>query len=100
MLVTVGMTAALAYWNDWTNGMYYLSANSHIQSIQTILNNINENIRFLQQNNVGTTVTTADLPSATIRMAVAFVGILPMLVLFPVFQKWFVKGAAAGAIKE
>ncbi|WP_337099938.1 carbohydrate ABC transporter permease [Paenibacillus sp. YIM B09110] len=100
MLVTVGMTVALNYWNDWMNGMYYLSANSNIQSIQTILNNINENIRFLQQNNVGTAMTTADLPSATVRMAVAFVGILPMLVFFPVFQKWFVKGATAGAVKE
>jgi len=100
MLVTIGLTAALTYWNDWTNGMYYLSTNSSIQSVQTILNNINENIKFLQQNNVGNTVTTADFPSTTIRMAIAFVGLLPMLLLFPVFQKWFVKGAMAGAVKE
>lgn len=100
MLVTIGMTSALMYWNDWTNGMYYLSASSKIQSIQTILNNINENIRFLQQNNVGTAVTTGDLPSVTIRMAIAVVGILPMLALFPLFQKWFVRGATAGAVKE
>ncbi|APO47641.1 carbohydrate ABC transporter permease [Paenibacillus sp. PCH8] len=100
MFVTVGMTTALTYWNDWTNGMYFLSTNSKIQSVQTILNNINENIKFLQQNNVGTAVSTADLPSVTIRMAIAIVGILPMLALFPIFQKWFVKGATAGAVKE
>ncbi|MEK3834115.1 MULTISPECIES: carbohydrate ABC transporter permease [unclassified Paenibacillus] len=99
MIVTVGMTSALTYWNDWTNGMYFLSTNSKLQSIQTILNNINENIKFLQQNNVGTAVTTADLPSVTIRMAIAVVGVLPMLALFPIFQKWFVKGATDGAVK-
>lgn len=100
MFVTVGMTTALMYWNDWANGMYYLSTNSNIQSIQTILNNINENIRFLQQNNVGTTVTTADMPSTTIRMAIAVVGVVPMLGLFPIFQRWFVSGSTTGAIKE
>lgn len=100
MFFTVGMTVALTYWNDWMNGMYFLSTNSKIQSVQTILNNINENIKFLQQNNVGTAVTTADLPSVTIRMAIAVVGVLPMLMLFPIFQKWFVKGATAGAVKE
>lgn len=100
MFVTVGMTSALTYWNDWTNGMYYLSTNSSLQSIQTILNNINENIKFLQQNNVGTAVTMADLPSVTVRMAIAVVGVVPMLLLFPIFQKWFVKGATDGAIKE
>ncbi|WP_044482098.1 carbohydrate ABC transporter permease [Paenibacillus antibioticophila] len=100
MFVTVGMTSALSYWNDWTNGMYYLSTNSNIQSIQTLLNNINENIKFLQQNNVGTTVTTADLPSVTVRMAIAVVGVLPMLLLFPLFQRWFVNGATEGAVKE
>jgi putative aldouronate transport system permease protein len=100
MFVTVGMTSALMYWNDWINGMYYLSTNSGIQSIQTILNNINENIRFLQQNNVGTTVTTGDLPSATVRMAIAVIGVVPMLGLFPIFQRWFVRGATSGAVKE
>ncbi|MNC35582.1 L-arabinose transport system permease protein AraQ [compost metagenome] len=100
MVATVGLTVALMYWNDWTNGMYFLSSNSKIQSIQTILNNINENIKFLQQNNLGSNVTSGDLPSATVRMAIAVVGIVPVLALYPMFQKWFVGGATVGAIKE
>lgn len=100
MVATVGLTVALMYWNDWQNGLYYLSANSKLQSIQTLLNNMNENIKFLQQNNVGTSFTTADMPSTTIRMAIAVVGILPILLLYPIFQKWFVQGMMAGAVKE
>lgn len=99
MLATVGLTSALRYWNDWMNGVYYLSANSKLQSIQTILNNMNENVKFLQQNNLGTNVDSSSIPSVTIRMAIAVVGILPILCLYPLFQKWFVKGASAGAIK-
>lgn len=100
MIATVGLTVALMYWNDWQNGLYYLSNNSKLQSIQTLLNKMNENIKFLQQNNVGTQFTAADMPSTTIRMAIAVVGILPILLLYPFFQKWFVQGMMSGAVKE
>lgn len=100
MISTVGLMVALMYWNDWMNGMYYLSADSKIQSIQTILNRVNENIRFLQQNNLGATISQADLPSKTVRMAIALVGTVPILCLYPLFQKWFVKGMMVGAVKE
>lgn len=100
MVATVGLTVALTYWNDWQNGLYYLSNNSSLQSIQTLLNKMNENIKFLQQNDVGTQFVAEDIPSTTIRMAIAVVGILPILVLYPIFQKWFVQGMLSGAIKE
>ncbi len=100
MLATVGLTSALTYWNDWQNGVYYLSSNSDIQSIQTILHSMNENIKFLQQNNLGANIDSSSIPSVTIRMAIAVVGTLPILCLYPIFQKWFVKGMAVGAIKE
>ena len=100
MVATVGLTVALMYWNDWQNGLYYLSSNSKLQSIQTLLNNMNENIKFLQQNNVGTAFTAANMPSTTIRMAIAVVGVIPILFLYPFFQKWFVRGMMSGAVKE
>jgi putative aldouronate transport system permease protein len=100
MLATVSLTSALRYWNDWMNGVYYLSANSRLQSIQTILNSMNENIKFLQQNNMGTAVDASSIPSITVRMAIAVIGVAPVLCLYPIFQKWFVKGVAVGAVKE
>jgi putative aldouronate transport system permease protein len=99
MIATVGLTSALIYWNDWMNGVYYLSANSKLQSIQTLLQNMNENVKFLQQNDLGTQVDASSIPSVTIRMAIAVVGILPILLLYPIFQRWFVKGIAVGAVK-
>ena len=100
MIATVGLMVALMYWNDWMNGIYYLSTNSPLQSIQTILNRVNENIKFLQQNNIGIKVSEGDLPSATIRMAIATIGIVPILGLYPIFQRWFIKGMMVGAVKE
>jgi putative aldouronate transport system permease protein len=105
IFATIGLMTAIAYWNDWTNGLYYLTerGGSHLYNIQNILNRINENISFLASNISrmgGQTVSTAQLPSTTVRMAVAAVGIIPILVVYPFFQKYFVKGITIGAVKE
>jgi putative aldouronate transport system permease protein len=100
IMLTIGLPMALTYWNDWMNGMYYLSLNSKLQSIQTILNNMNENIKFLQTNNLGSKISSAEIPSTTIRMAMAVVGIVPLICIFPFLQKWLVRGLTVGAVKE
>ena len=38
--------------------------------------------------------------TTTVRMAIAVVGILPVLVIYPFLQKYFVKGITMGAVKE
>ncbi len=99
ILATVGMMMGIAYWNDWQNGLYYLNdAGKNLYTIQNILNNINDNIAFLASN-ATSGVNLADLPTTTVRMAIAVVGILPILVLYPFFQKYFAKGITMGAVK-
>mgnify|MGYP000897090669 FL=1 len=105
IIATIGLLSGLAYWNDWINGMYFLTERdgSHLYTIQIILNNINENIEALRQNaskaaEIGAKI--ADLPSTTIRMAIAVIGILPIVVLYPFFQRYFVKGITLGGLKE
>jgi putative aldouronate transport system permease protein len=105
IFATIGLMTAIAYWNDWTNGLYYLTerGGSRLYNIQNILNRINENISFLASNLSrmgGQTISTAQLPSTTVRMAVAAVGIIPILVVYPFFQKYFVRGITIGAVKE
>ncbi len=97
ILATVGLMTGIAYWNDWQNSLYYV-ADKDYYTIQAILNSINEGIAALKTLTPAG-VNTADLPSTTIRMAVAVVGILPILVIYPFFQKYFAKGLVAGAVK-
>ena len=100
ILATIGINSALAYWNDWTNGVYYLT-DARLFSLQTILNKINENVQFLANNSdkLSGIVNTSDLPTTTMRMAVAVIGILPVVFIFPFFQKYFIKGITIGAVK-
>lgn len=105
IMATVGLLTALNYWNDWTNGLYYLTkrGGSHLYTIQNILNNINENIQTLLQSASSSQLVTgsvADLPSTTVRMAIAVVGIIPVIIAYPFFQKYFVKGITLGGVKE
>lgn len=105
IIATVGLLTALTYWNDWTNGLYYLTkrGGSHLYTIQNVLNNINENIQTLLQSAGSSQLMTgsvADLPSTTVRMAIAVVGILPIVIAYPFFQKYFVKGITLGGVKE
>ncbi len=97
ILATVGLLMGIAYWNDWQNGLYYLNDTS-LYSIQNILNRINENISVLASNSTSG-VKISDLPTSTIRMAIAVIGILPIVCIYPFFQEYFVRGIAVGAVK-
>ena len=98
ILATVGLMSGIAYWNDWQNSMYYIDDKA-LYSIQAWLNAVNNSISVLASLGGSAGASAAELPSTTIRMAVAVVGILPILVVYPFFQKYFAKGLMAGAVK-
>ena len=61
-----------------------------------------KNIEYLSKNAssvVKSTTLAGTLPEATVRMAIAVIGILPILIVFPFIQKYFVKGISLGAVK-
>ena len=97
IIATIGMMGAMSYWNDWQNGLYYLN-DTRLYSIQNILNAINTSVQFLATNSVNGT-RFGDIPSTTVRMAIAVVGILPLIIAYPFFQKYFVKGLTIGGVK-
>jgi len=100
ILATVGLFEGIAYWNDWFNGLIYLT-DPTLFSIQNILNRIITDIQFLSSTSLGSQVGQASeaIPSTAVRMAIAVIGVLPIIMLYPFFQRYFVKGIAVGAVK-
>lgn len=99
ILATLSLLVGLAYWNDWANGLYYIN-DARMFSVQVLLMNIQRNLDALRQNaQNGGNVTTANLPSTSVRMAITVMGILPVMVIYPFLQRYFVKGIAIGAVK-
>lgn len=99
ILVAVGLFSGLAYWNDWTNGLYYLT-DSKLYSIQVLLNKMIQDIQAIQANSAAASAGAAmSVPHISIRMAIAFVALAPILVLYPFLQKYFAEGITLGALK-
>lgn len=100
IIATIGFMRALMYWNDWTNSLYYIT-DKNLVGIQALLNNMLTNAQYLAQSMDASMVATdvANIPSLTLRMAIAVVGMLPMAVLYPFFQKYYMKGLTVGAVK-
>ena len=102
ILATVGLLIGVGYWNDWYNGLLFVTEVPYY-TLQNFLNKIMMDLQFLSQNmSVTSDVNSiiANVPSSTVRMARAFIGTLPVIVIFPFFQKYFTKGIAVGAMKE
>lgn len=100
IVATIGLLVSLAYWNDWMNGLYYINDDRYF-SIQVLLNKMLMDVQYLQSttvSNAGSSMA-ASLPATGLKMAVAVLGALPMLVIYPFFQRFFVKGITVGAVK-
>ena len=104
IIATIGMFVGIAYWNDWNNGIVYLTSTGGSQwySIQSLLYQMMNNIQYLAQNaeNISTAQEgLASIPAASVRMAMAVMGVLPIVVIYPFIQNNFVKGITLGGVK-
>lgn len=99
-IATIGLFTGITYWNDWTNGLYYIN-NEKLYSIQQLLMKIMNNIQALRSNSNAALLGTGsvELPGTSIRMAMVVIGILPILLIYPFVQKYLVKGVVVGAVK-
>lgn len=100
IMATIGLFQAVRIWNDWMNGLVFLT-NTDLYSLQVLLNRILQDIQFLRTSELAGHASEgmSQLPGASIRMAIATIGVLPMLLAYPFFQKYLKKGIALGAIK-
>lgn len=100
ILSTVGLMTALAYWNDWMNGLYYLTKRTDLYTIQNLLNRLITSADFLSNNQANSMIAAnIQIPSVGVRMAIAVIAIIPILLIYPFFQKGFVKGIVIGGVK-
>mgnify|MGYP004464138009 FL=1 len=101
VMITIALFAGMAYWNDWSNGLYYISE-PKLYSINVYLNNLMNNIQMLKQQSSmteGVNLSGLELPSVGVRMAIAMIAVLPILVIFPFIQGQLVKGVVIGGVK-
>ena len=95
----MGLLSGLGYWNDWTNGLYYVR-DTKMYGIQNLLNKMISDLTALTRECFrGINYCYRRHTVSSVRMAIAFVAMLPILCMYPFLQKYFTKGIALGAVK-
>ncbi|QQZ61309.1 carbohydrate ABC transporter permease [Paenibacillus sonchi] len=100
VLATIGLFNTLAFWNDWFNSLIFIS-DSKFYSLQYVMQKTLMDIQFIsQQSGTGNASSLlASIPTETVRMAMAVVGIGPIVLAYPFFQRYLVQGLTVGAVK-
>ena len=101
-MAAVGFMMATAFWNDWQNALLFITSDNK-KPLQLLLVNIQKSIETLLSNkNIPTAVLAkmqGMVPQNSATMATVIVVIGPIMIAYPFFQKYFIKGLTVGSVK-
>ena len=98
ILATLTLFYAVSYWNIWFDAIMYLNSNRHFP-LQLVLRDIVQSVDMTYVGGGGGDFTMSDTTIQSVRLATIVVAILPIMMVYPFLQKYFVKGVMIGAIK-
>ncbi len=103
VLATISLFNTLNYWNDWFLSLLYINDNTNV-SLQYLMYKTLNNIQYITSNSAVMNGISQggghlDLPTKTLQMSMAVVGIGPIVFAYPFFQRFFVKGLTLGSVK-
>jgi putative aldouronate transport system permease protein len=96
MVLTIAFFCFVDKWNGWMDAMLYLSPQSKYKwPLQFVLKNMLEDMNILGSNSV----TGGAVPVLTAQSVGVVIAIIPLVIIFPIIQKYFVNGITIGAVK-
>ncbi|GGD80149.1 carbohydrate ABC transporter permease [Paenibacillus nasutitermitis] len=98
IMATLGLFYGVTHWNEYFKGIMYITDRSLVP-IQVVLRNMIQSANVSQELATTNTLELAQLPPETVKMATVVVATLPILIVYPFLQKYFIKGMMIGAIK-
>lgn len=99
-LATVTLFTVVALWNNWFDGILY-NRDSANYPLQSYIYSLLQDLDFMLQNpDQFSTAEKADLTNKSLRSAQIFIAMLPIMLVYPFVQKYFIKGLTQGGVKE
>lgn len=99
-LATIGLFYAVGHWNEFFGALFYISDNSKLP-LQILLRSIIIENNFQNMGSMGQFGAVAQIMSAdNIKAATVLYAIVPILIVYPLLQGYFVAGIKLGAVKE
>jgi putative aldouronate transport system permease protein len=97
-LATIGLFKALQYWNDWYNAMLYINTSTKYPLQYMLYDLLNRNVAMAQIASIAG-IVMEDLPTYSLKMAMAVVATGPIVLVYPFVQRYFIRGVTIGSVK-
>lgn len=100
-LATLALLIGVGHWNDWFTGAYYQSVQS-LKPASTVLQQLlaeataNQTVKVGQETALG---SMTSYTSQSLQMAFVMILTMPIVVVYPFLQKYYVKGMVVGSVK-
>ena len=94
IIATILLYCAVSLWSNWTGALLFIRTPERYP-LQFFIQQVMANVNSLYP----ATSTTLQ-PSETLKMACVVVSSLPIIIIYPFVQKYFVQGTTLGSVKE
>ncbi|MDR2657987.1 MAG: carbohydrate ABC transporter permease [Oscillospiraceae bacterium] len=101
ILATIGLFAAMGYWNEWYRVLLYIDRRSMF-TLQFLIMKLQQQVDFLSSSmnpQARQSLGNIPIPTIGIRLATAMVSIGPIVLLYPFLQRYFIGGILIGSVK-
>ncbi len=101
VLATMALLGTIVFWNDWFNSLLFIRTEEKYP-LQYLMLRVLNDVQYLRSNvqlAAQNPELMSNLPDESLQMAFAVVCMGPILLVYPFFQKYFVKGLTVGAVK-
>ncbi|MCL2866613.1 MAG: carbohydrate ABC transporter permease [Clostridia bacterium] len=104
VIATVSLWIAVGHWNDWFTTYIFHPSRPHLSTLQyelmKVLDSTNQNPAGLALRDANAAAQMRMVSPMSVRMAITVVVIIPILMVYPFIQKYFVTGMTLGAVKS
>jgi multiple sugar transport system permease protein/putative aldouronate transport system permease protein len=101
ILATIGLFSAMGYWNEWYRVLLYID-NRKLFTLQFLIMRLQQQVDFLTSSlnpAARAALSMVTVPTIGIRLATAMISIGPIILLYPILQRYFIKGILIGSVK-
>ena len=106
VLATITLFTAVGHWNDWYSGTFYVRSEklkplaTLLQEMLTRQNALSDILLKSSGSQAYEMLDKVTITGESLQMATIMIVILPMVIMYPFIQKYFVQGITVGSIKE
>ena len=101
ILATIGLFSAMGYWNEWYRVLLFIDKRE-LFTLQFLIMRLQQQADFLNSSinpMARAALGNVPIPTLGIRLATAMISIGPIVLLYPLLQKYFIKGIMIGSVK-